>query len=98
MSKYTEQLRKGRRAGNFCTVDYSDKANYLNRRDAIKLYCASCYAGNTNEVRNCPSKTCPLWPFRNGRDPRGRAAREYTPEQRAAAAERLRQLRTGGAA
>ena len=33
---------------------------------AIRAKCIDCSGGNKAEVRLCPSKTCPLWPFRSG--------------------------------
>ena len=36
---------------------------------AVRLHCLSCCNGSANEVRLCPSKACPLWPFRHGHRP-----------------------------
>ena len=33
---------------------------------AIRNKCLDCSGGMRNEVRLCPQKTCPLWPFRSG--------------------------------
>lgn len=33
---------------------------------AIRAKCIDCCCGVKAEVRMCPSKTCPLWPFRSG--------------------------------
>jgi len=33
---------------------------------AIRAKCLSCCCDSKIEVRLCPSKTCPLWPFRSG--------------------------------
>jgi len=32
----------------------------------IRSKCLDCSAGSSNEVRLCPVKDCPLWPFRLG--------------------------------
>jgi hypothetical protein len=36
---------------------------------AVRLHCLSCCSGSANEVRLCPAKSCPLWPFRHGHRP-----------------------------
>lgn len=33
---------------------------------AIRAKCLDCCCGQTKEVRLCPLKACPLWPFRSG--------------------------------
>ena len=33
---------------------------------AIRAKCLSCSNGQHKEVRLCPVKNCPLWPFRSG--------------------------------
>ena len=40
-----------------------------------------------NEVKLCPSKDCPLYPFREGKNP---FKKEYTEEERKAMAERFK--------
>ena len=35
---------------------------------AIRLKCLDC-AGTSQEVLGCTSSTCPLWPYRTGRNP-----------------------------
>ena len=35
----------------------------------IRLYCIDCAGGSRAEVRMCPKETCPLYPFRFGKDP-----------------------------
>jgi len=35
---------------------------------AIRLKCLDCCAGSRKEVRLCPVRDCPLWPFRMGRN------------------------------
>ena len=36
---------------------------------AIRAYCLSCVCGNAAEVRRCHITTCPLHPFRFGKNP-----------------------------
>ena len=59
---------------------------------AIHAKCLDCCCGQTKEVTLCVSSACPLYPFRFGKNPY-RSKREYTEEQRAAMAERMRRNR-----
>ena len=59
---------------------------------AIRAKCLDCCCGQTKEVTLCVSSACPLYPFRFGKNPY-RSKREYTEEQRAAMAERMRRNR-----
>jgi hypothetical protein len=36
---------------------------------AVRRHCLSCCGDSANEVRLCPVKACPLWPFRHGHRP-----------------------------
>lgn len=36
---------------------------------AIRLKCLDCSGGSFNEVKLCPVEKCPLYPFREGRNP-----------------------------
>lgn len=45
------------------------QARIGNRATAIRAYCVMCQGGTTSGVRECPSVTCPLYPFRMGSDP-----------------------------
>lgn len=40
-----------------------------NRTTAIRAYCVTCMGGGVADVSKCPSLTCPLHPFRMGKDP-----------------------------
>lgn len=62
-----------------------------NPAKAIRAKCLDCCCDQVNEVRLCPVEDCPLWPFRFGKNPY--RTRVLTPEQREAAAERLKQAR-----
>ena len=61
---------------------------------AIRANCLDCCNGSSNEVSMCPVDYCPLYPFRFGKNPY-RAKRKLSEEQRAKAAERFRNMRTG---
>ena len=58
---------------------------------AIRAFCLECVE-TYNDVKNCTSPTCPLYAFRMGKNPY-RTKREYTEEQKAAMAERLKNAR-----
>lgn len=36
---------------------------------AIRAKCLDCSADQPSEVRLCPIKSCPLWPYRFGKRP-----------------------------
>ena len=36
---------------------------------SIRAKCLDCCCDQAQEVRLCPSQTCPLWPFRMGKNP-----------------------------
>jgi hypothetical protein len=55
---------------------------------AIRAKCMDCSADQIAEIRECPIKSCALYPFRMGRNPY-RTKREMTEEQRTIARERL---------
>ena len=37
---------------------------------SIRAKCIDCCCGDLREVRECPIKNCPLWPYRMGRRPK----------------------------
>lgn len=45
------------------------RSKIKNRATAIRAFCVNCMGGDTVGVRQCPSITCPLHPFRMGKDP-----------------------------
>lgn len=53
----------------------------ISRGKAIRLKCLECSGGSPNEVKLCPAESCPLHPFRFGKDPY-REKREISPERR----------------
>ena len=42
------------------------KTERIGPMKAIQYFCKECYGYQPEEVPNCPSKLCPLWPFRMG--------------------------------
>ena len=58
---------------------------------AIRAKCLDCCCDQREEVKLCPAKDCPLWPFRMGKNPY--RTRTLTDEQRQAAKERLAKAR-----
>ena len=63
-----------------------------NIRQAIKYFClAECMMGQKEEVKLCPSKWCPLHPYRLGKNPFNK--KNLNEEQRKALAERLSKSR-----
>jgi len=67
-------------------------ADLKNPVKAIRQFCIDCNGGSLNEVKNCTSPNCALYPFRLGKNPY-RTKREMSEEQRQAAAERLAKAR-----
>lgn len=59
---------------------------------AVRLKCLDCVCGQLAEVRKCPDTTCPLYPFRLGKNP-NQSARVLTEAQREAARVRLANAR-----
>jgi len=37
---------------------------------AIKAKCLDCVCNQSAEVKLCPAKTCPLWEYRKGKNPK----------------------------
>jgi len=58
---------------------------------AIKQYCYECSGESKAEVKRCSSETCPLKPFRFGRNPFNK--REMTEEQKQALRDRISEVR-----
>lgn len=55
---------------------------------AIRDWCLSCSGDSHENVKMCSSTDCPLYPFRQGKNP-FRTPRKLTDEQRAAATANL---------
>lgn len=59
---------------------------------AIKLKCLDCSTYNINEIKECPVKECPLYPFRLGKNP-FRKKKELSEEERHKLSERMRNIK-----
>lgn len=53
----------------------------LTRKQAIKAKCLDCSGGIRAEIRNCPTTTCPLWPYRMGSEQKDTGRDEDAPEE-----------------
>ena len=60
---------------------------------AIRAKCLDCVCGQPQEVRLCPCKDCPLYPFRMGKNPNI----SVTDEERSRRAQQLQKTREGPA-
>ena len=61
---------------------------------AIRANCLECCGGSEAEVRRCHIDTCPLHPFRFGKNPfNKRGKRNYTEEEKKAIGDRLKKAR-----
>ena len=69
-----------------------EEAKITSPLKAIRAWCLYCSNDSAYEVKLCADKTCPLYEFRLGHNPY-RKKREYTEEERAALAERLKNAR-----
>ena len=58
---------------------------------AIHNFCISCMGDQPRLVKDCTTKSCPLWPYRTGHNTNSK--RTMTEEQRQMAAERLKKAR-----
>lgn len=63
----SEHIRAPQLDDDPVTKKYRSKIK--NRATGIRAYCVQCQGGEIAEVRRCPSVTCPLHPFRMGKDP-----------------------------
>ena len=59
---------------------------------AIREKCIDCCCGSTVEVKECTVVSCPIYPFRLGKNP-FRQKREMSEEQKKAVSDRLREAR-----
>lgn len=59
---------------------------------AIREKCLDCCCGSSLEVKLCNIESCPIYPFRFGKNP-FRQKREMTEEQKKVTVDRLREAR-----
>lgn len=74
------------------TSEGTEQSGRISPIKAIRRKCLDCSGGSSKEVSLCDVVRCALHPFRFGRNP-FRTKREMSEEQKAAAAERLREAR-----
>lgn len=67
-------------------------ANLQNPVKAIRAKCLDCCCDSATEVKECQIESCPLHPFRFGKNPY-RSHREMSEEERAKCIERLAKSR-----
>ena len=84
-------IPEGRQVCSKCLVSVGDDVPKQSPLKAIKQYCYECSGENRAEVKRCSSRTCPLKPFRTGRNPFAKK-REMTPEQKEQARQRLQKV------
>lgn len=58
---------------------------------AVKAFCIGYMGDQPRLVKDCTTKSCPLWPYRTGHNTNSK--RTMTEEQRQMAAERLKKAR-----
>jgi hypothetical protein len=58
-----------------------------NPMTAIRARCIQCTNGQVSEVKLCATKTCALWPFRQGDNPHNKKTRERLEKEAAEADE-----------
>ena len=56
----------------------------------IHKFCIGCMGDQSRLVKDCTTKSCPLWPYRTGHNTNSK--RKFTEEQRQAMAERMRKV------
>jgi hypothetical protein len=56
-------------AGGIPSIEEKFKAHPTPLK-AIRLMCIDCCGGNRKAPKTCPSTTCPLYLFRNGKKPK----------------------------
>lgn len=63
----SEHIRQGYEHQD--TIEKKYAARISNRATAIRSFCVNCQGGFVAGVKDCASVTCPLHPFRMGKDP-----------------------------
>ena len=58
---------------------------------AIKKFCYECSGQDNKEVEMFPSEKCPLYIYRNGKDPNKK--KTYTDEEKKAMSDRMKAIR-----
>lgn len=69
-------------------INESKQDDYVSPLKSIRKFCLEC-VGSSNEVKRCSAEKCCLFPYRFGKNPFTKR-REYTDEQKAELAERMK--------
>lgn len=68
-----------------------EKSKKMTPLSQIHNFCIDCMGDQPRLVKDCSTKSCPLWPYRTGHNTNSK--RTMTEEQRQMAAERLKKAR-----
>ena len=68
-----------------------EKSKKMTPLSQIHNFCIGCMGDQPRLVKECTTKSCPLWPYRTGHNTNSK--RTMTEEQRQMAAERLKKAR-----
>ena len=68
-----------------------EKSKKMTPLSQIHNFCVGCMGDQPRLVKDCTTKSCPLWPYRTGHNTNSK--RTMTEEQRQMAAERLKKAR-----
>ena len=68
-----------------------EKNKKMTSLSQIHNFCVGCMGDQPRLVKDCTTKSCPLWPYRTGHNTNSK--RTMTEEQRQMAAERLKKAR-----
>lgn len=72
-------------------ANLEEKNRKMTPLSQIRKFCISCMGDQPRLVKECTTKSCPLWPYRTGHNTNSK--RTMTEEQRQIAAERLKKAR-----
>ena len=68
-----------------------EKSKKMTPLSQIHNFCIGCMGDQPRLVKDCTTKSCPLWPYRTGHNTNSK--RTMTEEQRQMAVERLKKAR-----
>lgn len=66
-----------------------DKVLSMSPSKSIRMWCLECACGRSG-VAICADDSCPLWPFRFGKNPFSKRGQNATPEDRKKRSERMK--------
>jgi hypothetical protein len=61
--------------------NWTNPHNRVTRSRAVRLKCLDCCCGSAQEVKLCRTITCPLWPYRKGKEDRAYPEWPKEPEE-----------------